>query len=64
MTPAIDVRLPIAVVIWLFIGEVLADRSMRSRRQAELLRAQVNRDNLTGIDEPSGTVPRGLGRSW
>ena len=54
VTPAIDVRLPIAVVIWLFIGEVLADRSMRSRRQAELLRAQVNRDNLTGLMSRAG----------
>ena len=33
VTPAIDVRLPIAVVNGSLIGEVLADRSMRSRRQ-------------------------------
>jgi diguanylate cyclase len=54
VTPAIDVRLPIAVVTWLFIGEVLADRSARSRRQAELLGAQVNRDSLTGLMSRTG----------
>jgi diguanylate cyclase (GGDEF)-like protein len=54
VTPAIDVRLPITVAIWLLIGEVLADRSMRSRGQAELLRAQVNRDSLTGLMSRAG----------
>jgi diguanylate cyclase (GGDEF)-like protein len=54
VTPAIDVRLPIAVVTWLLIGEVLADRSMRSRRQTALLAAQVNRDDLTGLMSRTG----------
>jgi len=54
VTPAIDVRLPIAVVIWLLIGEVLADRSVRNRRQTALLAAQVNRDDLTGLMSRTG----------
>jgi diguanylate cyclase (GGDEF)-like protein len=54
VTPAIGVRLPIAVVIWLLIGEVLADRSVRSRRQTALLAAQVNRDDLTGLMSRTG----------
>ena len=54
VTPAIDVRLPIAVVIWLLVGEVLADRSSRSRRQTMLLAAQVNRDDLTGLMSRAG----------
>jgi diguanylate cyclase (GGDEF)-like protein len=49
VTPGIDVRLPIAVGTWLLIGEVLADRSARSRRQTELLAAQVSSDGLTGL---------------
>ena len=54
VTPAIAVRLPFAVVIWLFIGEVLADRSARSRNQTALLAAQVNRDDLTGLMSRTG----------
>jgi diguanylate cyclase (GGDEF)-like protein len=49
VTPAINVRLPIAVVTWILIGEVLADRSARSRSQTDRLAAQVNRDGLTGL---------------
>jgi diguanylate cyclase (GGDEF)-like protein len=49
MTPAIGVRLPIAVVIWILIGEVLADRSARSRNQTDRLAVQVKSDGLTGL---------------
>jgi diguanylate cyclase (GGDEF)-like protein len=54
VTPAIAVRLPIAVVIWLLIGEVLAERSARSRHQTAHLAAQVNRDDLTGLMSRTG----------
>jgi diguanylate cyclase (GGDEF)-like protein len=49
VTPAIDVRLPIAAIIWLLVGEVLADRSARSRNQTELLAVQLRSDGLTGL---------------
>jgi diguanylate cyclase (GGDEF)-like protein len=49
VTPAIEVRLPIAALIWLLVGEVLADRSARSRNQTELLAVQVRSDSLTGL---------------
>jgi diguanylate cyclase len=49
VTPAITVRLPIAVVIWLLIGQVLADRSVRNRRQTAQLAAQAANDGLTGL---------------
>ena len=49
VTPALDVRVPIAALIWLLIGEVLADQSARGRQQAEILLAHVNRDDLTGL---------------
>ena len=35
VAPAIDVRLPMAALIWLLIGEVLADRSARNRAQTD-----------------------------
>jgi len=49
VTPAIDIRLPISAVIWLLIGEVLADRGVRSQRQTERLAVQANSDGLTGL---------------
>lgn len=49
VTPAIDVRLGIALIIWLLVGEVMADRSARSRKQTDLLAAQVSQDGLTGL---------------
>jgi diguanylate cyclase (GGDEF)-like protein len=49
VTPAIEVRLPIAALIWLLIGEVVAGRSARSRKQTELLAFQAQSDGLTGL---------------
>jgi diguanylate cyclase (GGDEF)-like protein len=56
VTPAIGVHLPISVVIWLLIGEVLADRSARSRRQTDRLAAQVIHDGLTGLMNRMGLL--------
>jgi diguanylate cyclase (GGDEF)-like protein len=64
VTPALEVRLPIAGAIWLLVGEVVADRSARSRHQTELLGAQANNDGLTGLTSRLGLfreVHRALG---
>jgi diguanylate cyclase (GGDEF)-like protein len=50
VTPAIGVRLPLAALIWLLIGEMLADRSARNRVQTEGLATQVKCDALTGLN--------------
>jgi diguanylate cyclase (GGDEF)-like protein len=50
VTPAIGVRLPIAALIWLLIGEMLADRSARNRVQTEGLATQVKCDALTTLN--------------
>jgi diguanylate cyclase (GGDEF)-like protein len=49
VTPAIGVRLPIGALIWLLIGEVVADRSARYRAQTEGLATQVKCDALTAL---------------
>jgi diguanylate cyclase (GGDEF)-like protein len=54
VTPEIAVRLPIAVVIWLVIGEVLADHSARNRSQTDALAEQVQMDGLTGLMSRAG----------
>jgi diguanylate cyclase (GGDEF)-like protein len=50
VTPAIGVKLPIAVSIWLLLGEVLADRSARNWAHTEGLAAKVKCDALTGLN--------------
>jgi diguanylate cyclase (GGDEF)-like protein len=50
VTPEIGVRLPIAVLIWLLMGEVLADRTARNWAHTEGLAAKVKCDALTGLD--------------
>jgi diguanylate cyclase (GGDEF)-like protein len=54
VTPAISVRLPIAALIWLLVGEVLADRHARGRAQAKRLAAEASCDGLTGLTSRSG----------
>jgi diguanylate cyclase (GGDEF)-like protein len=49
VTPALGVRLPIGALIWLLIGEVVADRSARYRAQTEGLATQVKCDALTAL---------------
>jgi len=64
VTPALEVRLPIAAAIWLLVGEVVADRTARGRHQTELLADQVNSDGLTGLMSRLGLfreVHRALG---
>ena len=50
VTPAIGVRLPMAALIWLLIGELLADRSARNRTQTDGLATQVKCDALTALN--------------
>jgi diguanylate cyclase (GGDEF)-like protein len=50
VTPAIGVRLPIGALIWLLIGEVVADRSARYRAQTDGLATQVKCDALTSLN--------------
>ena len=50
VTPAIGVRLPMAALIWLLIGELLADRSARNRAQTDGLATQVKCDALTALN--------------
>ncbi len=61
VTPAINVRLPIAVVIWLLIGEVMADRSARNRKQNSQLATQANNDALTGLMSRIGFFAKSIG---
>src|SRR3984957_12248706 len=49
VTPAIGVRLPIAALIWLLTGELLADRSARERAHTDGLATQVKCDALTAL---------------
>ena len=49
VTPAIYVRLPIAALVWLLIGELLADRTARDRAQTDGLATQVKCDALTAL---------------
>ncbi len=49
LTAHIWIRLPIALGIWLLIGEVLAARSVKGRAQTRALIAQANTDVLTGL---------------
>ena len=49
LTAEIWIRLPIALGIWLLIGEVLAARSTKSRAQTRALIEQANTDVLTGL---------------
>jgi diguanylate cyclase (GGDEF)-like protein len=49
VTPAIGVRLPIAALIWLLTGELLADRSARNRAHTDGLATQVKCDALTAL---------------
>jgi diguanylate cyclase (GGDEF)-like protein len=49
VTPAIGVRLPIAALIWLLTGELLADRSARNQAHADGLATRVKCDALTAL---------------
>jgi diguanylate cyclase (GGDEF)-like protein len=48
-TAHVEIRLPIALAIWLLIGEVLAARAVRIRARTGDLIAQASTDVLTGL---------------
>jgi diguanylate cyclase (GGDEF)-like protein len=43
------IRLPIMMVVWLLVGELLARRTRSLEAQTDLLASQVTVDNLTGL---------------
>lgn len=46
---SIEVRLPMAVIIWVTIGQLLSQHSQATRRTAASLRREASRDPLTGL---------------
>jgi diguanylate cyclase (GGDEF)-like protein len=48
-TAHVEIRLPIAMAIWLLIGEVLAARAVKSRARTGDLIARASTDILTGL---------------
>ena len=48
-TSSVAVRLPLMIIVWVLIGEVLAYATARSRERAGELVAQASNDTLTGL---------------
>ncbi len=49
LTPQVEVKLPIAIGIWLLVGELLASRSAHTRRRDVQLTTAASTDSLTGL---------------
>jgi diguanylate cyclase (GGDEF)-like protein len=61
-TPALFIRLPIGMVVWVLVAELLARHVSRVRRHTDLLSERANTDPLTGLSNRRA-MPQLLGNA-